>query len=163
MMYGAISNPTKSLQVDFPLNYTYYAAMHIGLFDTSFIHNSHNDILKSMVFSKYELASMGVYIDIQVSSITENKTQINIEVRRKYGSFDETYEVTNANRHIQSVMELISKSLSTSESTRNAIINRQNQPKPQQQTNTTSSSGLGFFAWIGLIAIVIFIIKSIMN
>ena len=55
--------------------------------------------------------SLGVYIDINLSSVNENKTEITIEIRRKIGSFDQSHEVTNANKHIDTMFEIIAKGL----------------------------------------------------
>jgi hypothetical protein len=161
-MYGAIPNPTKSFQVSFPLEYTYHACQHIYLFNQRYHFQKRNDVLTMVTFGAFEFLDLGAFIDIQCTPIDDKRTQINIEIRRKIGSFDQSYEVTNANKHIQNVMELISTSLSTDANVRYNSV-KQQQLKEQQTSTTTNSSGLGFFAWIGLIAIVIFIIKSIIN
>jgi hypothetical protein len=163
-MYGAISNPTKSFQVSFPLEYTYHACQHIYLFNRKYHFQKRNDVLTMVTFGAFEFLDLGAFIDIQCSPIDDNKTQINIEVRRKIGSFDQSYEVTNANRHLQNVMELISTSLSTDANVRyNTVKQQQLKEQESKTTDTTSSSGLGFFGWVGLMGLVFFIIKLMMN
>ncbi len=62
--------------------------------------------------------SLGVYIDINCSSLTESKTEITIEVRRKVGSFNQSHEVTLANTHIVKITDLIAESVGTDEQER---------------------------------------------
>jgi len=163
-MYGAISNPTKSFQVSFPLEYAYHACQHIYLFNRKYHFEKRNEVLTMVTFGAFEFLDLGAFIDIQCTLIDDKRTQINIEVRRKIGSFDKPYEVTNANKHLQNVMELISTSLSTDANVRyNTVKQQQLKEQESKTTNTTSSSSLSFFGWIGFIAVVIFIIKSLMN
>ena len=56
-----------------------------------------------------EFLSLGVYIDISVSSISDTKCKIEIEVSRKIGAFDQSYEVSKANDHIANIATLMSE------------------------------------------------------
>jgi hypothetical protein len=59
-------------------------------------------------FGSLEFLSLGVYIDINLNSLLENKTEIIIEVRRKIGAFDKMIEVQKANKHIETLFNGIS-------------------------------------------------------
>jgi hypothetical protein len=63
---------------------------------------------------------MGVFIDINLNDVGGGKTQINIEVRRKMGAFDQSYEIQQANQHIQEMFNGIS----------NILTNGVPQPQP---------------------------------
>jgi hypothetical protein len=56
-----------------------------------------------------EFLSLGVYIDISVSSISDTKCKIEIEVSRKIGAFDQSYELSKANDHIANIATLMSE------------------------------------------------------
>lgn len=110
-MLGAIPNPKKSLDIDFSLEQVFNAIMLIPLKNTKYKFNSKNDVLKTFRFEAYELLSLGVYIDISISAISDTKSKVEIEVSRKIGAFDQTYEITNANEHIVKITTTLSECL----------------------------------------------------
>ena len=81
----------------------------IPLKDNKYKFTSKNDILKTFRFEAMEFLSLGVYIDISVSSISDTKCKIEIEVSRKIGAFDQSYEVSKANDHIANIATLMSE------------------------------------------------------
>jgi hypothetical protein len=108
-MIGAIPNPKKTLSIDFPLSKVKETVVLItNTTDKKYKLTSKNEILNLFTFEALEFLSLGVFIDVSLSSVSETKTQIEIEVRRKVGAFDKSYEVTKANEHITKVLELIS-------------------------------------------------------
>jgi hypothetical protein len=137
MAIFAISNPTKRIVVDFPLDQVRKSIKNISLLNSrsyifvepndtaqqirkSIKNNSilgnHNYILVSSndTFNKYtysipQTMSFGSFADIHINSISDNKTEIAIEIRRKMGTFDKSYEVTSANHHIQNLIDYLSK------------------------------------------------------
>lgn len=72
---------------------------------------SKNDVLKTFRFEATELLSFGVYIDISISSISDTKSKIEIEISRKIGAFDQSYEIANANDHITKITTILSECL----------------------------------------------------
>jgi hypothetical protein len=64
-------------------------------------------------FHSFEFLSAGVYIDVSLSSITENKTEIDLEARRANGSFDKSHEISLANEHLATITDLLAGSLNT--------------------------------------------------
>lgn len=114
MAVFAIPNPKKSMQIDFPIDRVLQSVKTINVFQKKYKLQSSNEILNQFTYESFEFLSLGVYIDVQLNSLSENKTEIHVEVRRKVGSFDQSYEITKANEHLANVFEGISKGLSMS-------------------------------------------------
>ena len=108
-MLGAIPNPKKTLEIDFSVEQITSTIIFIPLKDNKYKFTSKNDILKTFRFEAMEFLSLGVYIDISVSSISDTKCKIEIEVSRKIGAFDQSYEVSKANDHIANIATLMSE------------------------------------------------------
>jgi hypothetical protein len=108
-MLGALPNPKKNITIDFPIRKLKDTILFIPLTkDKKYKFTSKNDVLNLYTFEATEFLSLGVYIDISLSEVSEKKTSIEIEVRRKVGAFDQAHEVSNANQHITKILELIS-------------------------------------------------------
>jgi hypothetical protein len=116
IMLGVISNPKKIIVVDFSLDKVKIGVERIAKLSNKYKFTKSNIIFNQTTYEATEFASLGVYIDINLSSQTENKTEITIEIRRKIGSFDQSHEVTKANQHIDNLLEILSKGISYSES-----------------------------------------------
>jgi hypothetical protein len=114
-MIGVISNPKKTISVDFPLDKVKIGVERIDTFTKKYKFTKSNPIFNQTTFEATELLSLGVYIDINLSSLNDNKTEITIEIRRKIGSFDQSHEVTKANQHIENLFELLAKGISYNE------------------------------------------------
>jgi len=108
-MIGAISNPKKSLVIDFSTEKLKSTVEFIPLLNPKYKLNSKNEILNSYTFEALEFLSLGVFADISFSRQDESRTEITIEIRRKIGAFDQAHEVSKANDHISALFELISK------------------------------------------------------
>jgi hypothetical protein len=110
-MLGAIPNPKKTLEIDFNVEQITSTIIFIPLKDSTYSFTSKNDVLKTFRFEAMEFLSLGVYIDISISSISETKSKIEIEVSRKIGAFDQSFEVSKANDHIAKIATLMSQCL----------------------------------------------------
>ncbi len=110
-MLGAIPNPKKTLEIDFNVEQLCNAIILIPLKDSKYKFTSKNDILKTFRFEALEFLSLGVYIDISVSSVSDTKSKIEIEVSRRLGAFDQAVEVSKANDHIANIATLMSECL----------------------------------------------------
>ena len=108
-MLGAISNPKKSLVIDFSIEKLKSTVEFIPLLNSKYKLNSKNEILNSYTFEALEFLSLGIFADISFSRQDESRTEISIEIRRKIGAFDQAHEVSKANDHISVLFELISK------------------------------------------------------
>jgi hypothetical protein len=100
-MIGAIPNPTKSIVIDFPIEKVKNAIVGIpkALKFTHF--RESNEMFNTYTFARTEFLSMGALINVNLTEVTENKTQVNIEIARQLGAFDNWVEVSKANDHIQ--------------------------------------------------------------
>jgi hypothetical protein len=132
-MIGSIPNPKKSFQVDKTVNEVSLAIEHIPLFSTKYKPFKSNKTLNLYTFEATELLSLGVYIDINCSSHSDNKTDITIEIRRKVGTFNQAHEVTLANSHIAKITDLVAESIGTDESKRIAKAEQIEQNKRQKE------------------------------
>ena len=128
-MLLAIPNPKKNLTIDFPLE-----RVKIGVERLSHISNKYKFTKSNPVFNQYtfeatEFLSLGVYIDINLSNVSESKTEIIIEIRRQVGTFNQSHEVTKANQHLQSIIDLISQGIAMSDSDFSEIQRKVNEKK----------------------------------
>lgn len=104
----SIPNPTKKIIINFSLEHVKKSILRIPIVSyPKYKLTSTNDIINLITLECFELLSLGVYIDLTLSSIEDNKTEINIEVRRKLGSFDNSIEMQNASEHIINLINLI--------------------------------------------------------
>lgn len=103
----AIPNPKKSTQVDFPIERVKMSVLNIGLINNKYKFSSSNEIFNQYTYEALEFLSLGVFIDINLNKLGEEKTEIIVEVRRKIGTFNQSHEVTNANNHLVKIFELI--------------------------------------------------------
>jgi len=110
-MNNAIPNPKKSFQLDFPQDKIFKSLDNIPTLNRKYTIVNKDEILKIMRLDSLEFLSLGVYVDITLSSISDERTNVDIEVLRKIGAFDQSFEVQKANQHIQTVASLISQSL----------------------------------------------------
>ncbi|WP_228394781.1 TM2 domain-containing protein [Chryseobacterium arthrosphaerae] len=109
MAVFAIPNPKKILSVDFPIDKVRESVKNISVLSSKYKFNSSNEIFNQYTYESYEFLSLGVYIDINLNSVTDHKTEITIEIRRKLGTFNESHEVTHANNHIVNIINYIAQ------------------------------------------------------
>lgn len=89
MALSMIPNPKKTVVIDFSITEIKNAIVKIpSQFDKNYTLDKQNDLLNQFTFSATEFLSLGVYVDINLNYVTETKTSIEIEVRRKIGAFD---------------------------------------------------------------------------
>lgn len=137
----AIPNPKKSTQVDFPIERVKLSVLNISLINNKYKFTASNDIFNQFTYEALEFLSLGVYIDINLNKLSEDKTEITVEVRRKIGTFNQSHEVTHANEHLVKIFDCIAKLTVKSpeeiEQIRSGqLVNNSNSKK----TNTSSSS-----------------------
>lgn len=110
-MIGAIANPTKKVTIDFPISRVKDSVRNISKVYKKYTMEKENPMFNQFTLQASEFLSLGVFIDINLSEQGNNRTEINIEVRRKMGAFDEWIEVQNANQHIQNIIDALSRLL----------------------------------------------------
>lgn len=108
-MNGVIPNPKKTIEIDFSMDQIKGSIEFIPFKNSKYKLFQKNEVINHYSFHGMEFLSLGVYIDIHLSSINESRTKIDIEVRRTLGSFDKSSEVTKANDHLQNMLKLISE------------------------------------------------------
>lgn len=96
-----IPNPKKTFTIDFTAAEVKAAIMripsHLAL---KYQMHDANDVFSNYTLSALEFLSAGVFVDIHVNAVSDLRSEITIEVRRKIGAFDQWHEVQNANQHI---------------------------------------------------------------
>lgn len=125
-MLGVISNPKKIIVIDFSLDKVKIGVDRIAKLSNKYKFTKSNPIFNQTTYEATEFASLGVYIDINLSSLSENKTEITIEIRRKIGAFDKSHEVTKANQHIDNIIDIISLAIGKTDEQIKVIINNSN-------------------------------------
>ena len=80
-----------------------------------------------------EFLNSAVFVDFNLATIQENKTDVTLEIRRKKRSFDQYYEVTNAFIHIDNLIEQLSKAVALKEIEIQEL--KENQITQEIQTN----------------------------
>jgi tetrahydromethanopterin S-methyltransferase subunit B len=107
-MLNAIPNPKKNFEIPFSISKTFEAVQSIPGLAKKYKLTKSNNAFKSCTLEAYELLSLGVFIDFNLNEVSDNKTGVTIEVRRKVGTFDQWHEVTNANEHIDKLCDYLS-------------------------------------------------------
>lgn len=104
-----IPNPKKNAPVEFSLAEVKMAIARVpGHFQQKYQLHAQNDVFNQTTFAVLEFLSLGSYVDVTASPMTDTRTDITIEVRRKIGAFDQWHEVQNANQHITKMFEALS-------------------------------------------------------
>lgn len=154
MALFAIPNPKKSIQVNFSLDKVKLSVKNINIINSKYKFTSSNEIFNQYTYEAMEFLSLGVYIDINLNSVSEDKTEIVVEVRRKLGSFDQSHEVTKANEHLVKIFDCIAnltaKSAEEIESLKsNNVLNKNSNAnqKVSPTRNTISNSSDKNEAW----------------
>jgi hypothetical protein len=123
-MINAIPNPKKSLTIDYSISSAKKGLERISVLSDKYKLVNRNDIVNQFTFEALEFLSLGVFIDINLSSVSEDKATIDIEVRRKVGTFNQSHEVTNANNHISRIIELFSQGIVMTEEEFSKILEK---------------------------------------
>jgi hypothetical protein len=115
-MITSIPNPKKDFQVNFSNEEVQKVLSKLPQFMQhqkfgSYTFESYDPIIGELIMTKTEFMSLGVKIVISSHEIGEGKSKIQMEVQRVIGSFDQSYEVTKANEHLNSVTKAISQFL----------------------------------------------------
>jgi hypothetical protein len=143
-MFGAIPNPKKTITIDFPIEKVKVAARNIDKI-MKFCHfREENDMFNSYKFSRSEFLSMGALININLNSISENKTQVDIEISRQLGAFDEWVEVTKAGRHMEEAFNAMSSIIKNGVPKIEPVVTAPAKPATKAQAITSLILLLGF-------------------
>jgi hypothetical protein len=123
MALFAIPNPTKKITIDFSIVEIKKSISRIPKYTSEkYKITSTNDIFNSFTLEALEFLSLGVFIDINLTEISEKRTEVNIEIRRKVGAFDQAHEIRKANDHISTIIDHLSKLIGKTDSEFEEII-----------------------------------------
>ena len=100
-----IPNPTRKVTINFTIEQVKQALKKFSLLKKKYNMFEEHDTMNFYVLDALEFLSFGVYIDVNLNEISETKTEISIEVRRKIGCFDKTQEIQVAGTHINNLLE----------------------------------------------------------
>jgi hypothetical protein len=150
-MIGAIPNPRKTITIDFPIEQVKVAARNIDKV-MKFCHfREENDMFNSYKFSRSEFLSMGAFININLNSVSDTKTQVDVEISRQLGAFDEWVEVQKANKHVEEAINSIAYII------KNGVpVAKPSSPttEPPKRILNTNGKIMSFVLWI-LIGVVV--------
>ena len=151
-MIGAIPNPKRELTVQFSNEQVQLAMSNlskylIGSGEGNFNQVEYDKIIGQLELSKTEFLSLGVSILINSTPVSDDQTKIEIEVRRQVGSFDKSYEVSEAKRHLDKVVKGLSKLLSNP----SVIDEISNETFQEEKEKAENKSVAGFVIAAGVI------------
>ena len=140
-MIGAIPNPRKTITIDFPIEQVKVAARNIDKV-MKFCHfREENDMFNSYKFSRSEFLSLGAFININLNSVSNTKTQVDVEISRQLGAFDQWVEVQKANEHVQETINSIAYII------KNGV--------PETKAEAQEEVGGSRFGWVKIVLIII--------
>jgi hypothetical protein len=152
-MSGVIPNPKKTLEIDFSLNQIKNSIEYITFKNSKYKLFQKNDVINQYSFQGMEFLSLGVYIDINLTTVNENKTKIDIEVRRTMGAFDKPSEINKANDHIQNITKYISECV---------VLSNEELHQLKESTSTSNSDKRKGASWksamIFIVSLIIFLL-----
>lgn len=148
----AIPNPKKTTQVDFPIERVKLSVLNINLINDKYKFTSSNEIFNQYTYEALEFLSLGVYIDINLNRLSDDKTEISVEIRRKLGTFNQSHEVTKANEHLVKIFDCIAKlttkSIEEIEDIKNAkVVNHEKRITTSNASNSFSNNNKTSTPW----------------
>lgn len=156
---GRINNPKKSVSVDMNINrirmmvknlYKVYTSI-----DINNVGNKEDDFVNTYYYHVREDGfSSGARAVITLKMINENTTEIEVEMQREVGSYDQGWEVSSANRQIESIFSALSFLSTKTESEIETI-------KINENEMITTENGCFPMIFGMVVIIIIFIIFSI--
>tara|TARA_R110000822_G_C15164950_1_gene478704 strand:+ start:173 stop:670 length:498 start_codon:yes stop_codon:yes gene_type:complete len=141
-MIGAISNPTRELTVSFTNEQVQTAMSNLSKFLIgtevgNYLQHEYDGVIGQLELLKTEFLSLGVSIIVSANAINDKQTRIFIEVRRAMGSFDKSYEVSEATHHIDKVVKGISTLLSNPEAINKISVEKVELKTPTKKVSST--------------------------
>lgn len=155
-MLGTIPNPKKTIAVDYSLEKVKIGIERITKQAKKYEFEKSNPVFNQYTFKATETLSLGVFIDINLSSISNDKTEITIEIRRKIGSFDQAHEVQKANEHISKLFDVIAKGINLNESEFAEMIDKE---ETELRAKKAKKQKRKLIIW-GVILVILFLLSK---
>jgi hypothetical protein len=121
-MINSIPNPKKTINVPFNANKIGEMIKALPSLEKKYKLTKFNDAFKVYTLEAYEFLSLGIFADFSLNDVSEGKTEITIEIRRKIGAFDQRHEISSANRHLDCLIDLLGNLSMMSEEKLQALI-----------------------------------------
>lgn len=157
-MIHSIPNLKKQIQFSKPIGKVLYACQHLQYLYPKYRLWKYNELANQVIYETTEFLSVGVFMDISLISKNQDFTLVEIEIRRKIGTFNQPHEVTYANQHIQKITTLISEAMDKDES---YFLEYQNHQIELQKENIGAEKRTALYVFI--IGIILFILIIILN
>ncbi len=110
-MIGVIPNPKKEITIPRSISEVRPAIEGINFLEPKYKVYKKDDVLNLYVFEATEFLSVGVFIDVSLKKISEDTSEVCVEISRKIGTFNQSHEVSLANGHISKIFSLISEGI----------------------------------------------------
>ena len=111
MVLYSIPNLNESFSMEYSIPQIKDSIALIPLFDKKYRIALPDECPNRVTLESKEFLNSAVFVDFNLATIQENKTDVTLEIRRKKRSFDQQYEVTNAFIHIDKLIEQLSKAI----------------------------------------------------
>jgi hypothetical protein len=111
MVLYSIPNLNESFSMEYSIPQIKDSIALIPLFDKKYRISLPDECPNRVTLESKEFLNSAVFVDFNLATIQENKTDVTLEIRRKKRSFDQHYEVTNAFIHIDKLIEQLSKAI----------------------------------------------------
>jgi hypothetical protein len=111
MVLYSIPNLNESFSMEYSIPQIKDSIALIPLFDKKYRISLPDECPNRVTLESKEFLNSAVFVDFNLATIQENKTDVTLEIRRKKRSFDQHYEVTNAFIHIYKLIEQLSKAI----------------------------------------------------
>ena len=133
MALYSIPNLNESFSMEYSIPQIKDGIALIPLLDNKYRIALPNESPDRITLESKEFLNSAVFVDFNLDTIQENKTDVTLEIRRKKRSFDQYYEVTNAFIHIDNLIEQLSKAVALKEIEIQEL--KENQITQEIQTN----------------------------
>ena len=135
MVLYSIPNLNESFSMEYSIPKIKDSIALIPLLDKKYRIALQDESPDRVTLESKEFLNSGVFVDFNLATIQENKTDVTIEIRRKKRSFDQHYEVTNAFIHIGNLIEQLSKAITLKETEIHELKGSQNMLEIQTLLN----------------------------
>ncbi len=105
MVLYSIPNLNESFSMEYSIPQIKDSIALIPLLDKKYRIALPDESPERVTLEAKEFLNSAVFVDFNLATIQENKTDVTLEIRRKKRSFDQYYEVTNAFIHIDNLIE----------------------------------------------------------
>jgi hypothetical protein len=141
-MTKPITNPIKTLQLEKSLQEVADAILFIPALSSTYKLANANP--GRQLFTIIAAGHSNAYIDIAYRFVGELTTSVRVEVRRKRGMFERDADVSLANQHLNTVLNLLSDSLRLEPSKRSRFVSE----RTNERTATAHSKSQAKIKWL---------------